>query len=370
MKHTRILPLAAVLIASSTIACAAAFNSGSDGSYGPINVSSNDMILDMPADGIFRCTTITVTNGYWLRFRRNPLNTPVYLLATGDVLINGQIDVSGSNYVGRTGGRGGPGGFDGGEGGYGANGFGGTGIGGDGLGPGGGKSANSGVFGAPAGNNTNLYGNSLLVPLIGGSGGAGGGGNPGSGGGGGGGAILIASNTKIVVSNGNVRAFGGYGAGDGSGGAIRLVAPLVTGNGNLYAYGGPRGRVRIDSLDNVAVRSLRADNSVSSRGSQMFVFPPTVPQLNIVFAAGQSIPVGTPNEVQISLPAGAPTNHTVTVQARDFTNDVAITVAVIPNDRASSNYLTTVVMTNNPAQISVPVVIPADSTSRIFVWTR
>jgi hypothetical protein len=35
------------------------FNSGSDGSYGPLNVTSNTT-LQLPPDGIFKCTTITV----------------------------------------------------------------------------------------------------------------------------------------------------------------------------------------------------------------------------------------------------------------------------------------------------------------------
>ena len=93
------------------------FDAGSNGSYGPLNITA-DTTLPMPADGIFRCTTITVASGTTLRFSRNPLNTPVYLLASGDVSIAGSIDVSATGPVdgsGRTiGGAGGPGGFDGG----------------------------------------------------------------------------------------------------------------------------------------------------------------------------------------------------------------------------------------------------------------
>src|SRR5687767_12509190 len=52
------------------------FTSGSDGSYGPMNITSNT-VLQLPPDGIFRCTTINVGAGFTLRFLRNPLNTPV-----------------------------------------------------------------------------------------------------------------------------------------------------------------------------------------------------------------------------------------------------------------------------------------------------
>jgi hypothetical protein len=74
--------------------------------------------------------------------------------------------------------------------------------------------------------NSRVYGNSLVVPLLGGSGGCGsngGDGYNGQGGGGGGGAILIAANTKVTVT-GAVLANGGTGAlGGGSGGAFRIV---------------------------------------------------------------------------------------------------------------------------------------------------
>jgi len=69
----------------------------------------------MPPNGIFNCTTITVASNVTLTFVPNSLNTPVYLLAQGDIVINGIIDVSGQN--GQTNGGyslAGPGGFEGG----------------------------------------------------------------------------------------------------------------------------------------------------------------------------------------------------------------------------------------------------------------
>src|SRR5687767_12095668 len=107
------------------------FDTGSDGSMGALNVTS-DTNLVMPTDGIFKFRHITVNAGTALRFTRNALNTPVYLLATGDVIINGVIDVSGGPAV-ADGGLGGPGGFNGGRAGRAGT------AGSDGYGPGAGR---------------------------------------------------------------------------------------------------------------------------------------------------------------------------------------------------------------------------------------
>lgn len=360
------------------------FNSGSDGSYGPMNIT-NSITLIMPTNGIFNCTTITIATGATLTFTRNTLNTPVYLLATGDIQIDGAISVSGAPGNGRVPGAGGPGGFDGGWGGYGGTGFGGTGQGSDGQGPGGGQNSYP-KFSASFGTLNNLgagsvYGNSLLVPLIGGSGGAGVDGNPGNGGGGGGGAICVSSSTQISI-NGQIVSYGGNGyvsGGGGSGGGIRLVAPLVMGSGLLrteggldpnYGMRGGAGRSRIDCIDGNAVRAINTSGTVASRGVQMYVFPAIRPRLDVVQVAGQSIPIGTGSEADVFLPTGSQTTQLVVVKATGFTNDVSIVVAVVPSDRASTTYPTLISLTNNPATVSVPVNLAIDSTNRIMVWSR
>src|ERR1039457_6385202 len=68
-------------------------NSGSDGSYGPLNITTYTT-LALPTNGIFNCSTIYIATNATLRFTPNALNTPVYLLATNDVMINGTIDRS------------------------------------------------------------------------------------------------------------------------------------------------------------------------------------------------------------------------------------------------------------------------------------
>src|SRR5262245_49225839 len=89
------------------------FDAGSTGADGVLNVTSN-RTLNVPPDGVFNFTTITVAAGTTLTFNRNALNTPVYLLAQSNVTINGTIDVSGTSGNSTGPGRGGPGGFDGG----------------------------------------------------------------------------------------------------------------------------------------------------------------------------------------------------------------------------------------------------------------
>lgn len=277
---------------------ALAFDSGStgaDGAFAP--AVSTEVVL--PPNGILNYTTVNIPANVTVTFRRNALNTPVVILATGDVKIEGTISVAGENSkpTGTAGGgsraddgipgRGGPGGFDGGRGGA-QDAAGRKAIveGAAGQGPGGGQggrvttrrygncddnryygymsyglgagyrspgadayyttySCNGGSPAAPA------YGSHSLSALIGGSGGGGGLGSSsgfGSGGGGGGGAVLIAASGSIelkgtVSANGGdsgyVASAGSFGAG-GSGGAIRLVAGTVSGSGQLLATGGCR----------------------------------------------------------------------------------------------------------------------------------
>jgi hypothetical protein len=373
MNTTKLAFLLALILHLSSIilSCSAApFDCGSNGTNGALNITS-DTTLDLPPDGIFNYTTITVAQGATLKFNRNALNTPAYLLATGDVVINGTIDVS-AVPASRLGG---PGGFDGG---YGTGPIAG-GSPSDGQGPGGGKYGvpygDYGVFGngGPDGVNTRVYGNLLLMPMIGGSSGAGDINGPA--GGGGGGAILIASNTKIVVA-GYVQSLGGYaenGLHGGSGGAVRLVAPIVSGGGTLSALGRVRsgaGRIRIDCQDNQAYRSLNL-GGVASRGMRMIVFPAVLPALDIIELAGQAIPEGMNSPVLFELAVGANTNQTVRVQARNFTNDVPIRVVVTPEHGPSGSFDATILQSSgNPPSTNVNVIIPAGSVCQIHAWTR
>jgi hypothetical protein len=385
--------LAAILLAVSSLvpAWAQNFDAGSNGSLGALNVADADVTVDLPPDGRLNYTTVTVAAGRTLRFKRNALNTPVYLLAQGDVVIGGGVTVDGGNAPGSPpiGGAGGPGGFDGGKPGFGAE-F----PPGDGYGPGGGVAGDStdsptgagpGAHGAvgngPAPKGV-AYGSPLLIPLMGGSGGGGIAGQPGLGGGGGGGAILIASNTKIELSAGaGVVARGGNRTGSGrnggSGGAIRLLAPKVSGGGTVNALGGNgggyanNGRIRVDCLDKTALTLDFQPLSFTTVGANLFVAPSVVPRLDLVKAAGRDIPLGTGNTVQVQLPFNSDTNQTVTIRAQDFNADVPIRLTLTPDSGPRIVIDTNIVNTaQNPATLVIPVGLPVNNLITIHAWTR
>src|SRR3989475_12435433 len=154
MRTSTALVVASLVLASHP--AHAQFNSGSTGAHGALNPSAH-LTLTLPASGVFNFTTVNIPGGVILRFTRNATNTPVRILAQGDVIIAGTMDVSGSaggagsltgTLLGPNGGAGGPGGFDGGTG---ANGVIST-TGGAGLGPGGGSGgADSGSSGGGGG---------------------------------------------------------------------------------------------------------------------------------------------------------------------------------------------------------------------------
>lgn len=360
-------------------ASAQSFVSGSNGSYGPLHITA-DTTLEMPPDGRFHCTTITIANGATLRFTPNARNTPVRLLATGDVVISGIIDLNGGNGTALRGGFGGPGGFAGGYPGR-----------ADlppssGSGPGGGPTNlnSSGVRHAvfafrPINAQEDLaqpYGNALLLPLIGGSGG---GGSPSDGGGGGGGgAVLIASSTLIRVE-GQILAEGGYnGTGSvrsvGSGGAIRLVAPKVMGTAGSAlsvrsSTGDYHGRIRIDSVDRTQLDFQYRPIAAVSVGAFMTLAPPVLPRIDLVRAAGQDIAADS-GPVYLELPFGSPASQEIEVQARDFQALVPIRVRLVPEAGAALEYpLLLDNRTENPVRGTVSVNVPPNVRTAIEVWT-
>jgi len=361
-------------------AAALAFDSGSNGSYGSMDIVA-DTVLDLPADGVYHCTTITVAAGKSLKFRRNPLNTPVYLLATGDVVVDGAVDVSGSPGTPYAGGQGGPGGFDGG----GPALF--SGAAGWGQGPGGGApgsaSCTVGQYATGGSCSTSrVYGSPLLVPLVGGSGGAG---VTDMGGAGGGGAILIASSTSIRVSNtGAIRADGGYAGWSGphgSGGAIRLVASSVSGGrpgsgsnvsaaGGSYGISAGAGRIRIETISRSGIgMSFSPSPSV---GAFLVAIPPSGGKLDLVSVAGQSIPVGTANPVTVLLPFGSSPAQQVTVRATNFVGPIPVAVVLTPESGDRVVYETQIQTSGTPptGDVTLDVNFPVNSVTQVNAWTK
>src|SRR6266850_779576 len=60
------------------------FNSGSTGADGAFNPSSSTT-LQVPESGVFNFTTVNIPGPVTVTFTRNSKNTPVTILATGDV---------------------------------------------------------------------------------------------------------------------------------------------------------------------------------------------------------------------------------------------------------------------------------------------
>jgi hypothetical protein len=371
-------------------AVAQTFNSGSTGADGAFSPTANTT-LALPASGVFNFTTVTIPAGVTVTFTRNATNTPVTILASGDVTIAGTIGVSGSaggvgaasgTIFANNGGAGGPGGFAGGSGG---NGIVST-VGGAGLGPGGGGTAGAvshgggggfltagvpgAIFNGLQGAGGPAYSTAPLLPLIGGSGGGGGSENQGKtagGGGGGGGALVVASSGTITLT-GTLKARGGDGGGvagtgtggGGSGGAIRLVATTVTGSGGTIDVGpgiagsglfpggqgkGSFGRIRLEAYSNTAVLNFPSTppTAISAVTQPTSTTLANGPSLMITAVGGVSAPAspaasysspditlsaGTTNPVAVSLAAtNIPLGSTVTVTVRGQLGGIASSVS-------------------------------------------
>ena len=223
MAFRKIILSVATLVSMSMVANAQNFSSGSTGADGPLDLSTLscvNCIIQVPASGVFNSTTINIPSGKQLSFISNLRNTPVIMLAQGNVVIAGQLRIQGNDDTP------GPGGFAGASSPNQA-----------GFGPGGGQPDPT----QQTVRDGKWIGPTSLVPTIGGSGGA----YLNARGGGGGGAIVIASSSSISVT-GTIDARGactsngqsGAQSGRGSGGSIRLISNSVTVSGFIFASGG------------------------------------------------------------------------------------------------------------------------------------
>jgi hypothetical protein len=339
--------------------CCGQISTGSNGSDGAFSPATNVMInmADHP-NGVYQYTSVNISNSVTVTFVPNASNTAVVWLVQSNVVIAGFVDVSGQNCGNTTvGGTGGPGGYRAGNGGSSLTG---------GQGPGGGQ---AGSFGANASfgdygltNDSGIapgpvYGNSYVVPLVGGSGGGGATAYSGVGGGGGGGAISIAASGTIdvafsggILANGGACGFGSgnnpHPAGGGSGGAVRLVASKITGSGVIqarggagsgsvqpgwpgYGYGGT-GRIRLDTYEN---DFGGATVGVFTQGAQFVILPSSgqLPQLAVTSIAGVPVsvsPTGVLNTPDAVLSAQQTNPVPIVVHCSNVPLGTAITVSV------------------------------------------
>jgi hypothetical protein len=342
-----------------------AFSSGGTGADGPLVVSGAQTITVRPG-GVYNYTTLTINVNSTLTYVAGTDNSPVVILATGDVTINGTLTVGGTNGAGASnnptvGGPGGPGGYAGGNGGTAPN------VAAAGQGPGGGLP----LFAFPGASQAGSYGAPdefvALIPLFGGSGGAGGAFTNAQSGGGGGGAILVASSTRINIgSSGTIRANGGNNpsttsvcvatsSSPGSGGAIRLVAPQILGGGTLRAIGGlpcaggtpaGDGRIRLEAFaldftgSAVPVPSTSlAPRAVSPAGNPALANVPTLAITSIGGAALPPSPAASYFVPDITLPLETtnPVPVAVTATNTPVGSPTAITVRLIPQSGTPTN---------------------------------
>lgn len=416
--------LTAVLVASSVIlglgpsvAHGQTFNSGSTGADGAFSPTVNTTVM-LPASGIFNYTTVNIPSGVTVKFTRNAANTPVTILATGNVTIAGSIDLKGGNgvafqttSVGTTSGVGGSGGFDGGNG---ANGTVST-TGGTGRGPGGGTGgtglaggAGGGGFvaagangGAASGSSPGVggaaYSDATLLPLIGGSGGGGGGstfGQTGGGGGGGGGAILIASSGTITLT-GSILTTGGNGGvvtsqpgigGGGSGGAVRLIATTVTGSGGAINVGGgsggslagniggvgSAGRVRVEAFTNTLAAAMSGAVAASvSSGAPTSATLTNSPTLQITSVGGVTVPASPTGSFlapDVVLPGTTTNPVTVNISAANVPVGTTLSVTVVGFMGASTAVTSTALSgTLSASTASASVTVPTNEPAVISV---
>ena len=365
-------------VAGGSPALAQTFSSGSTGADGAFNPPTGTTTLALPPSGVFNFTTVNIPAGATVKITRNAANTPVTILASGNVTIAGIIDIRGADggfsklgfsVAGSSGGAGGPGGFDGGSGATAVV----SGTGGAGLGPGGGlgsTGASGGAGGAgyalvgTAGKGTTgsggpAYGTPSLLPLVGGSGGGGGGAtapNSGAGGGGGGGALVIASSGTVTLT-GQIQAQGGIGGGivgagtaaggGGSGGSVRLIAMTITGttgtanvsggNGGALSTsvdggGGSPGRVRVEAFTNTLAINLGTSSvGVLSSGAPTSVTLSGAPSLRITAVGGVAAPAAPSGSFTIAdvvLPASTTNPVTVSLAATNIPVGTTVTVTV------------------------------------------
>lgn len=265
------------------------------------------------SNGTWHYTTIDIPEHVEVRFIKNDENTPVYWLATGNININGTLNLNGENADNSTDpgseSAGGPGGFDGGLGGtrfdvsssY---------AGAPGQGPGGGDPGVTASEYGSAGGFNGVYGNASLNPNIGGSGGGGGASSAtvnGGEGGGGGGAFLAASSRDInlngsITAKGGTRAWSGISYGGwGSGGAVRLVGDRVTGTGSITARSGNNssvspdtGYVRIEAFYRTFIDDSSSILPIATAGPPSndpgSILPENQPMLTVTTVAGDAVP--------------------------------------------------------------------------------
>ncbi|MBI1826066.1 MAG: hypothetical protein HY287_02400 [Planctomycetes bacterium] len=292
---------------------------------------------------VFKYSCIDIPANVTIVFKNHPSRAPVVWLVSGDVNIAGTISLDGQpgTFGVSTFAEPGPGGFRGGS---------------QYLSEASPQSAGLGPGGAPFcqeypsfavqyGNvNANcaeppIYGNSRVVPLIGGSGGV----HYAGPGGGGGGAILIASKSTITLS-GLISSDGGHTGLQGTGGAIRLIAdvvrdaPLPNMVGRLRAGDVLQGRIRVEANTRQLADLGSPPYTVDISGTTASLWPDdTAPTVRLKTIGGQL--VNTDPRASLDIPGADVTvpnqgSQLVVIEAENVPLDWAVVVRMVPRQGA------------------------------------
>lgn len=344
------------MLAFTASAAMAQLNVPSDGSDGALTVTENTLIdlglarsaawndNNSPAAGkgvydaskwaiVYKYTSVHIAEGATLSFANHPTHAPVVWLVSGDVTINGTINIDGAPGVTTapehySPSEPGPGGFRGG-----AVGPLGTGA---GYGPAGGPSPRG------YGKYATAYGNPQIIPLIGGSGGgAAEPGYPAASGGAGGGAILIVAGGTVTI-NGRITAKGASGflpgttATYGASGAVRIVANAIQGSGTIDASGldAPTvGRTRMEANSISPTLNIFPSTAAVAPGTTPVLWPPdNAPTVTIVSVDTKQAPadpraeISTSSDVQIQ--NNGPVN--ITLKTQNLPAQGAVSLRVTP----------------------------------------
>jgi len=289
---------------------------------------------------VFKYSSVDIPTGVTVTFKNHPSRAPVVWLVSGDVTINGTVNLNGAPSSSLVPSEPGPGGFRGGMG-PGAS----SDPRGAGMGPGGGDVGNAGAYATTTGTAV-PYGNSKIVPLVGGSG-AGAANSLGSttSGTAGGGAILIGCRNRITLNgtitcrSGNIATY----ATAGSGGAVRLVADSVLGTGvadvrpgssGTGSKVGGQGRIRLETSNYAGAIIFQPSTIVVPPDNPVILWPASSePKCRIVSVDGNVAPndpranLNAP-DADVIFPTGGPVE--IVVEINNMPLDATVSLRVVP----------------------------------------
>ena len=320
------MKMIAVLVCS-TVPAFAQLSIPSDGSDGVLNITTSTVIdLSLAVPGVwsnnnaanagkgiydsnkwavvFKYQSVTIAAVATNTFKNHPTHAPVVWLVQSNALINGRIDLTGrSQTFATTNTEPGPGGFRGGV------------QNGSPFGIGGRRDANATY--------SSSYGNTRVLPLIGGSGEADSSGNSAAGGG----AILIAVASTTTV-NGVIQSKGASGSFLASGGAIRIIADTLQGSGTLDVV--PEGRMSIEVNNMSGITTLPTTPRIPPDSPPLIWPAPGSPECRIVSVGSVNVSSDPKADVATSPDAiiGGPVD--VILQTLNFPTSGVVQIRVAP----------------------------------------